>query len=246
MRKLRIIIFTVLGLLLLVGVPLIVFNPAVLAQIYIRSYAHNPTGLMVRLTSRAAGSYDTKPMSPSVAHAVGEMLSDRDHDVRREAIFFLVRACGQKENRALLADPDIQEKAKRLVNDRNPDTLEFYFYFLSQVGDGNDSFFQNVLKLRSSNVEVCKAALSALGRSKNPQNLDTILPFLHDKRREVAYLAVEITGVHLREPRVLAAWQEVLADPATDPSIRNNVSLVLGFLKDHPLAPSNPALTSPP
>lgn len=216
MRKFRIIIFSMLALLLLVGAPLLFFNPRFQIETYIRSHAHNDHGRLAAISSHFIAPYreSHKRLPASMVRALADMLSDHDALVRRETLRFLDGTSYEGENFPQFAAlPDFREKLKQLVNDRDPDTVDLALGFLAKTGDAeNISFFRGVLKRYSSNERICAAAIFELGEIRDPRALDDILPFVHDGRKSVVCAAL-LGAAHYDDPRALNTLAEMLSSP---------------------------------
>lgn len=217
MRKIRIIVFTVLGVALLAGVPLIALNPGIQTRIYIHETARNPRSFLARATRRFVGRYEgsennDKTMPASMLNALAAMLSDRDPLVRDRACFFMWPLADENLTR-FAAIPGAQETLKRLVADPDRMISGFGVRTLGDIqNDDNLPFLRGCLKRYASNEDRCQSVISALACSKDPLLLDEVLPFGNDSRQNVSWMALGVCAAH-DDPRVLNAIAEQLRLP---------------------------------
>lgn len=206
MRKFRIIIFTVLGLLLFVGVPLIVFNPGVQLRIYMRESVHRPEGLLERMSWHFVQPYydGGKPLPPSMIHALAELLSDPDLRVRRTAMEFINRTSLLTENEnAFFASMEFQKKLKALAYDADGGIArDALFYLGRRKTEETISFFRGILKVHPNNEIACWTALMCLSEWNDLPLLDEILPLANDRRPDIANAAIYVLS-NYDDPRVL-------------------------------------------
>lgn len=212
MRKLRIIIFTALGLLLFAGVPLFFFVPRFQIETYIYARAHHSDGYFARYNKGFIDVYfqSDKPLPSSMVSALVRMLSDRDPAVRDETVMFMLDHCSDVQKAQFFTVPGMEEMFKRLAYDQDPLMARCAILFLGQMGNGkNDSFLREILKRRFSDEDVCAAAIVALSFSKDPQSLDDALAFVHDGRQKVVNAAFYCCAQY-DDPRTLQAIVEML------------------------------------
>lgn len=214
MRKFRIIILTVLGLLLLCGVTSIIFNPRLQIEFFVHQTVRNPEGYATRAVYRLLTPYleGAKPIPPSMAAGFVEMLSDQNRDVREIALFLMMRACNDSpENRTKFFNvPGIEGKLRKLINDKDSNlTGQALIFWGSMKKKQNIPYFREILKSRSSDGSACIGAVYALADTDDPQVLNEILPFVYDSRLNVAETALAAISEY-DDQRVLDAIADML------------------------------------
>lgn len=231
MRKFWIIIFTVLGLLLFVGVPLIVFNPGVQLRIYIRESVIHPEGFLERMSWHFVEPYfSRRPMPPSMIHALAGLLSDPDLRVRKAAMALINKATLLRKNEnAFLASAEIQEKLRALVNDADHQIVQdALFYFGRNKSEENISFFLGILKRHRANETACWTALMCLSEWDDLPLLDDILPLANDSRPDIANAAIIVLS-NYDDQRVL----DIIARDLQSPDCYSGAVIAIRNFKKH-------------